>query len=381
MRKLIILITIFTIGYLPVQAQWVSIKAKITDVDTMMVLVRGMNWSDTIYTNTGQVNYRKKLTHPEMLNLIFVKNAQSIEAIKKGNERMMRAKEDGRNREVFCTEGKITMQSKFANISKSLLHLEKPQGHELYITFRKRFDPLVKIARIIIDSSAGKSKTAEGAIYKMLYERVLHVEQQVAHEFVKEHAGSAIGAYILYRYCREGSLQQLDSLYNLFSPRLKNSSYLVNISAKIQSLKALIPGKPVPPFTATDKEGRLVNIAMYKGKYVVLDFWGSWCKPCIDGFPLMKTYQAKFKDQCVFIGIACNDEYANWQKALQNHNPAWQQVLNQEHRDDIAARYNVEAYPTKIIIDPSGAFLTSFVGETTAFYQYLDQLFNKQPMK
>ncbi len=93
---------------------------------------------------------------------------------------------------------------------------------------------------------------------------------------------------------------KLNTLYELFSPELKQTSYLRNIHDKIRSLKALVIGKQAPDFIAKTKQDSMVSLHSLKGKYIVLDFWGSWCQPCINGFPKMKLYQAKFKEQCTF---------------------------------------------------------------------------------
>jgi len=364
-----------------VSAQTIKIKVKINDVDTIMVMVRGMDWCDTLYSTNGNVEYVKKMQHPELLRLIFVKNNQSIAAIRNGNERAMRSKEDGVSREIFSGNEDIIIESGFSAIQKTVLQVQQESNHRLYLEFRKRFDPLVRVVRTIIDSSAGSEKTAGSHIYQMLYNKVISIEADVAYQFAKENAGNIVGAYVLYRYCRIEDVGKLESLYQLFGSDLSNTVYLQNVKSKITALKSLVQGKTAPTFSATDSEGKQVTLDLLKGKYIVLDFWGSWCNPCIKGFPQMKAYQKKLKDQCVFIGIACNDEFVSWQKALKKHQPGWSQVLNISGEQDIAKKYNIENYPTKIIIDPSGAFLASFVGETTGFYQYLDRLFTNNAEK
>ncbi len=78
-----------------------------------------------------------------------------------------------------------------------------------------------------------------------------------------------------------------------------------------------------------------------------------------------------------FLGIACNDEYQDWIKALNKYNPGWLQILNPKGEDDIARKYNIEVFPTKIVLDQAGIFIASFTGESEDFYQYLDKLFSK----
>ena len=75
-------------------------------------------------------------------------------------------------------------------------------------------------------------------------------------------------------------------------------------------------GTEAPDFTLNDVNGKPITLSSLHGKFVVLDFWGSWCGFCINGFPAMKEAYAKYKDKMEFLSIACNDTEANWKAAL-----------------------------------------------------------------
>lgn len=377
MKHFIALILVCLISKQDGYAQTIKLHAKITDVDTMLVIIRGLNWSDTLLTSNGIVKYEKSIGHHEMIHVIFVKNTQSMNAIREGNERKIRSKSDGVSREIFTDDNPVIITSTFSGISNLMLKTSEGSNQHQYNQFRKRFDPLVKIARTVIDSSIGKSNTESGSIFSMLYKRVLAVEEEVAAQFVKDYANTIAGAYVLYRYCRIEDAGKLNALYQLFNDDLKKSGYLMNIREKILSLQALVPGKPAPDFNVKSRDGYNLSLDSLKGKYIVLDFWGSWCAPCINGFPEMKTYQTKYKDKCTFLGIACKDDDESWKKALDKYKPGWLQVLNPAGDADLAIKYNVESFPAKIILDQSGAFVARFVGESAEFYRYLDTIFSR----
>lgn len=377
MKHFIVFVLICLISKQDSYAQTIKLNARITDVDTMLVIIRGLDWADTLMTSNGIVSYEKSIGHHEMIHIIFVKNNQSMNAIREGNERKMRSKSDGVFRQIFSDDNPVVFTSNFSGIANLVLKSSEGSNQYQYNQFRKRFDPLVKIARTIIDSSSGKSNTESGSVHNMLYKRVLEIEEEVAAQFVKDYANTIAGAYVLYRYCRIEDAGKLNALYQLFNDDLKKSGYLMNIREKVLSLQALIPGKPAPDFRVKSMEGYNLSLDSLKGKYIVLDFWGSWCEPCISGFPEMKTYQAKYKDKCTFLGIACKDDYETWKRALNKYNLGWLQVLNPEGDADLTIKYNVESFPTKIVLDQSGAFVARFIEESAEFYRYLDAIFSR----
>ena len=349
-------------------------KAHLRDADTMMIVFRSISGSDTINTTNGHFTFRKKLPFPQLYTIICVRNQQSIAALRDGNERGMRSIADGVSREVFFENGTASLSGNFADFGSMAIVREHTAMQKLYDEFRKRFNPLVKVARTIIDSSYSKGATqADKKIFTMLYNRVEQVENETAEKFAAENAGNAVGAYVLYRYYKTNSRDHLDSLYRLFPVTLRASGYLRNIHDRILALSALQPGRPVPHFAGITHEQRKFSLQDAKGKYAVLDFWGSWCTPCIKGIPKMKEYYNKYKDKINFIGIACNDQRDAWKNAITRYELPWIQLFNDDTLS-LVSKYNIEAYPTKILIDQDGKFIQAFVGEDNAFYDRVDAL-------
>ncbi len=136
-------------------------------------------------------------------------------------------------------------------------------------------------------------------------------------------------------------------------------------------------GREAPDFTLTDINGRPLALSSLRGKYVVLDFWGSWCGWCIKGFPKMKEYYNKYRGKFEILGIDCNDPEQKWRDAVKQHNLPWLHVYNP--RDSrVPADYGIQGFPTKIIIGPDGKIVKTIVGEDPQFYTLLDQLFGGQ---
>lgn len=134
--------------------------------------------------------------------------------------------------------------------------------------------------------------------------------------------------------------------------------------------------KQAPDFTLNDINGKSLTLSSLRGKYVILDFWGSWCPWCIKGFPMMKEYYAKYEGKFEILGIDCGDTQHKWKNAVKEYELPWLHVYNPKS-SSVLADYGIEGFPTKIIIDPEGEIVETVEGEDPAFYTLLDQLFNE----
>lgn len=135
-------------------------------------------------------------------------------------------------------------------------------------------------------------------------------------------------------------------------------------------------GAKGPDFTLPDLQGKQISLSSFAGKWVLLDFWGSWCHWCIKGIPQMKEMYARYKDKCEFVGIDCGDSKEDWQQCVAEHQLAWPQLINDaEGSRSVSAIYAVRGYPTKILLNPEGVIAKICVGEDPDFYSDFDQLF------
>lgn len=138
----------------------------------------------------------------------------------------------------------------------------------------------------------------------------------------------------------------------------------------------LKPGTEAPDFALATPDGKTVKLSDMRGKYVVLDFWGSWCGWCIKGMPDMKKYYEKYSGKFEIVGIDCNDTEAKWKDAVKKHELPWIHVKS-EKADATPQKYAVEGYPTKVILNPDGTIYKVIVGEDPQFYKELDSLLGK----
>ena len=133
-----------------------------------------------------------------------------------------------------------------------------------------------------------------------------------------------------------------------------------------------------PDFELPDLQGNPLKLSSLRGKYVVLDFWGSWCIWCVRGFPRMKEAYSKYKDKMEILGVDCQDTEEKWKAAVEEHQLPWLQLrCPEDYLQTLGQQYGIQGFPTKVIIDPEGRLVKVVVGEDPAFYTFLDQLFAK----
>lgn len=121
---------------------------------------------------------------------------------------------------------------------------------------------------------------------------------------------------------------------------------------KDTSLYSTQIGFRAKPITGKEfTSGQEISLNDYKGKFIFLDFWGSWCTPCIDELPMhVETYNASDKSKIEFLGIAGNDNKKRLSKTIREFNVEWNQILSNEIPD----QYGITGYPTSFLLDPDG---------------------------
>ncbi len=203
-------------------------------------------------------------------------------------------------------------------------------------------------------------------------------------DFIKAHPDYEASAVIIPQLAQEG-VDKMKEAAALLADNVKNGRmkpYYQGVidqtesraKAEAEAAKKQAAGVDAPDFTLNDINGKPLSLSSLRGKYVILDFWGSWCGWCIKGFPEMKKYYEKYKGKFEILGVDCNDSENKWKEAVKKHELPWLHVYNP--RDSkVLSDYGVQGFPTKIIVGPDGKIVQTIVGEDPAFYTLLDSLF------
>lgn len=172
---------------------------------------------------------------------------------------------------------------------------------------------------------------------------------------------------------------KLDNYYQGLSQEVKASETGQVIKAKLQGMKNGKIGSIAPDFSLPDKDNKQRSFSEFKGKYVLLDFWASWCSPCRASFPRIRQVNAKLKGQdFVIVNVSIDKNKDAWLKAVEEEANPWTQLFDDKLIS--SALFNVGAVPTSYLIDPSGKIIMKEIGFDPkgggAMEKKLEELFN-----
>lgn len=206
-------------------------------------------------------------------------------------------------------------------------------------------------------------------------------------KFIKEHPAALSSVWLLATSAREYSTAELQEAYNSLDASLKSSYLGMDVASRIKIMSAAATGGLAPDFTKPTPDDKMITLSQLKGKYVLIDFWGSWCAPCRASNPHLKELYARYKDKGLeILGVASEKapelETAKilWKKAIEKDEMTWPQVINNEAgmKVDVVKLYGIDAFPTKILLDKSGNIIARWIGaESKELDEKLNTIFIK----
>jgi len=180
--------------------------------------------------------------------------------------------------------------------------------------------------------------------------------KEIEYQFVKNNPNTIVSANLVSVYCSTWGKDKVNELYNSFSNEIKNTYYGKNILNFIRYNKNIKIGDPYSDFSQNDINGKAVSLSNFRGKVVLLEFWGSWCSPCRESNPELVKLYADFKNKGFEIfGVAAETDKTQWLNAIQKDNLTWTNVTDfKGDKNKAALIYGVKSYPTNYLIDKNG---------------------------
>ncbi|MDB5139045.1 MAG: hypothetical protein JWR12_961 [Mucilaginibacter sp.] len=212
--------------------------------------------------------------------------------------------------------------------------------------------------RMVASSAERNSAEFQNTIIQK--QKELQAEQKVALKiFIASNPDSYLSLLALYSVGGPSpDPTELDPLYNSLSERLKNTETAKIFKNALDGLRITAIGATAPDFSQADVNGVPVKLSSFRGKYVLIDFWASWCGPCREENPnVVKAYNKYKEKNFTILGVSLDkmEGKDNWLSAIKSDGLSWTQVSDLKFwNNEVAALYKVTAIPSNFLIDPNG---------------------------
>lgn len=149
---------------------------------------------------------------------------------------------------------------------------------------------------------------------------------------------------------------ELDSILQAFSPKIKETQYCKELSTKVAGMLKLSIGAQAPELEGKSPEGKVIKLSDFKGKFVLIDFWASWCQPCRRENPNVVKMYNEFKDKGLeILGVSLDQDEAKWKEAIKADGLTWPQISDlKAWGSELAAKYEIKGIPATFLLDKEG---------------------------
>ncbi|MDF2380398.1 AhpC/TSA family protein [Nostoc ellipsosporum NOK] len=181
--------------------------------------------------------------------------------------------------------------------------------------------------------------------------------QQAIDAFIQKHPGSPVSAFVLLATINlNPDMNQLEERTNRLQPMAMNNMYGSYLKQTIGEGKVTAIGSIARDFTQNDTLDNPVSLSSFRGKYVLIDFWASWCRPCrLENPNVVQAYQ-RFRDKnFTVLGVSLDRQKKSWIDAIHADNLTWTHVSDLKQWDNAVAKmYKVQSIPQNLLIGPDG---------------------------
>ncbi len=358
--------------------------------------VNGNNVKDSAMVKNGSFNLKGNISEPAVATIT---SASKPDWSENGKDISQLVFIEPKTLSVEIEEGDLKNLKMFGSKTQNenlKLELQKAKVYASLKPFNETYDSLnneyIKLKKAKADEESLKKIADQMDSIRNVMSPFAEKTALIDKAFFKENPGSYVTAYMLRYYVSSFSLNELNSYYKQLLPAVQKSKFGREIKTEIEKLKQGSPGSAANMFSTVELKGDSLRLKDYKGKYVLLDFWASWCRPCREGNPHLIDLYNKYKGKGIeFIGVSDDDGHEDeWKKAVKKDEIGiWKHVLRglkvsgnnpPDFTNDISSKYGIHTLPTKILIDKDGVIIARFGNEEEdhkAMDKKLEKLFER----
>jgi thiol-disulfide isomerase/thioredoxin len=261
----------------------------------------------------------------------------------------------------FLQSGELTLTGKKDSIDKAVIKGVPVQNEFLQFNEGQHDLDAVdeKLSAIYKKANMNNNKQTMDSVKEASIE-LNKKRLQYIRNYAAANPASYITAYVLYvNYSFDTGAATLESLYKGLDPSIRASYFGVQLKVALDAAQLTDIGKPAPAFIQNDADGKPVSLASFKGQYVLVDFWASWCGPCREENPnVVKVYKSYHTKGFTVLGISLDDNKEKWLAAVKKDQLEWTQLSDLKGwQNSVAELYGVKGIPTNYLLDKDGKII------------------------
>ena len=313
----------------------------------------GKSTMDSAEVKDGKFSFTGTLTDPVMGSLRAkyqeVPGAKSMKAISYNRD----------IKQVFLENSKIKIASvdSFANAT-----IKGSKSHTAYVSWTDLTkEETAQSAALNKEYSEFYKKKDQAGMDKIdaAFDKLTEQKNIKNKQYLKDNASSPIAMFVLKQYAGyDINADDVEPMFLALPEQLRASPAGKDMTEKLETAKKTGVGKMAMDFTQNDTLGIPVSLSSFRGKYVLIDFWASWCGPCRQENPnVVKAFNAYNNKGFTVLGVSLDQPTAKdkWMKAIHDDKLTWTQVSDLKYwKNDVAVQYGIQAIPQNFLIDPQG---------------------------
>ena len=242
-----------------------------------------------------------------------------------------------------------------AEIITSSINRDYKKYEEIFTNLKEN---IMKVARRQKESKTETEKLK----WKVISDRLNGEKKRLHKDFILKNPQSYVSLFALEEYAGPSpKLSVVEPLFRSLSEEVLNTALAADIKRYWKVKEELLPGIFAPDFSQNDVSGRPVTLSDFKGKYVLIDFWASWCGPCRMQNPKLVSIHQDFKDKnFTILGVSLDDKNgkSRWAEAIEKDKLTWNHVSDLKHwENEVAKLYGIRAIPQSYLISPEGKII------------------------
>jgi len=263
----------------------------------------------------------------------------------------------------FLQNGKIELSGRRDSLQEEAVRITGSPAEDEYRSVSNRLAAINGPGATLSDRMSLAINTNDKALEDSVQQAAINIrlqQKEYVRSYARQHPSSYVAAYELHNfYSSNADAKELDSVYSGLADAIKTSWYGQRLKGTLEKAQLTDIGKAAPGFSLPDADGRDIALSSFKGKFVLVDFWASWCGPCRRENPnYLKAWQRFHPKGFDILGVSLDNSRDKWLDAVKKDQLPWTQLADLNGwQNQAATLYGIRGIPMNYLLDQEGKII------------------------